>query len=361
LKAAVAGWAKLLVLGWTLVPARASAEPPSIAAPAVQPAVVPAAEGPVAVSTRLTPDPSHVGDLLTLEIIAAYPRGYSVNLPIGVKLAPLHVVAVEEDEPEATGEGLRKRFTVQLQHFAPGPATVPGLTLTYVDEAGAIQTVAVPPVAFTVDALLANEAEPQRKPEDPPISIEYPNELAETVAYSVLATLAAALVAWLALRRLLRRRKPVATMPAIPPHRLALDALDELERSSLLGDGRVQDYYVQLTEIGKGYLERRFGVDALDRTTDEIRRALLRDRARIAPLSASDVVEFLQRCDLVKFARMLPHEESAREELAFVRDTVERTAPEAQSAPAVEPAPVEGRSDHPPDASEPDAKDGDAR
>jgi hypothetical protein len=201
----------------------------------------PAAEAPVAVTTRLTPDPSHVGDLLTFEVIAAYPRGLSVNLPIGVDLAPLHVVSIEEGEPEATGEGLRKTFTVQLQRFEPGPATVPGFTLTWVDEAGAIQTLAVPPVAFTVDALLANEAEPQRKPEDPPISIEYPNELAEIVVYSVAGTLAAAVLLWLFLRRVLRRRKKVVLIPAIPPHVLALDALDELEKSSLLADGREQD------------------------------------------------------------------------------------------------------------------------
>lgn len=293
----------------------------------------PVAEAPVAVSTRLSPDPSHVGDLLTLEIIAAYPRGLSVNLPIGVDLAPLHVVSIEEGEPEATGEGLRKTFTVQLQRFEPGPASVPGFTLTWIDEAGAIQTLAVPPVAFTVDALLANEAEPQRKPEDPPISIEYPNELAETVVYSVLATLVGATLLWLVLRRVLRRRRPAPVIPAIPPHRLALDALDELERSTLLADGRVQDYYVQLTEIGKGYLERRFGVEALDRTTEEIRRELLREQARIAPLSADEVIHFLQRCDLVKFARQVPRDESAKEELAFVRDQVERTKPEDAPKP----------------------------
>jgi hypothetical protein len=327
-----------LSLLW-LAPMRAQAEPPTPAPPAVAAPVSPPAEGPVSVSTRLTPDPSHVGDLLTLEIIAAYPRGYSVNLPIGVKLDPLHVVTALEGEPEATGEGLRKTFTVQLQQFAPGPASVPGFVLTYVDESGAIQTLAVPSVAFTVDALLANEAEPQRKPEDPPISIEYPNELAETVVYSVLATLAAALLGWLAMRRLLRRRKPAAVVPAIPPHVLALDALEELEHSSLLGDGRVQDYYVQLTEIGKGYLERRFGVDALDRTTDEIRRALLRDEARIAPLAASDVVAFLQRCDMVKFAHQLPQEEAAHEELLFVRSSVERSAPVPVPAPESPPEP----------------------
>ncbi len=299
------------------------------AAPAPASASAPAPErvdAPVAVTTKVSPDPSNVGDLLTLEIMAAYPRGYTVNLPIGVKFDPLYTVGVTESAAEATGEGLRKTFTVTLQHFAPGPASVPGFDLTWVDEQGAVQQLAVAPTAFTVNALLANEPDPQRKPDDPPVSIEYPNTTAEIAIYSTLATLAgAALLAWAA-RRWLRRRRPAIVVPPIPPHRLALDALAELELSSLLADGRVQDYYVELTEIGKGYIQGRFGIEALERTTEEIRRALLRDEARIAPLSASEVIAFLQRCDLVKFARQLPDTDDARGALGYVRGVVERTS-----------------------------------
>ncbi len=303
------------------------------------PATVPDAAGaadalaPVTVTTRVVPDPSHVGDLLTLEVTAAFARGYSVNLPIGVKFDPLHLVEVVEGNPEATGEGLRKTFSIRLQHFAPGAAQVPGFALTYVDPQGAIQTVTVPPTGFTVDALLANEAEPERKLEDPPISIDYPNTLAETIVYSVLATLVGATLVWLVLRRLWRRRRATVLVPAIPAHVVALGALDELERSTLLADGLVQDYYVQLTEIGKGYVERRFGIDALDRTTDEIRDALRRDPNQVAPLAAGDIVEFLDRSDLVKFARMQPDQGEAKDALGFVRDLVERSVPTASPAP----------------------------
>lgn len=328
-----------LLLAPRLAVALLAAEPQVPAAPAdpVSPAPAAAsgqADAPITVTTRLAPDPSHVGDLLTLEVTAAFARGYSVNLPIGVKLDPLHLVDVTEGEPEATGEGLRKTFSIRLQHFAPGAAQIPGFALTYVDPHGAIQTAAVPPVAFTVEALLANEGEPEAKPDDPPISIEYPNTLAETIVYSVLGTLAGALLLWFALRRLLGRRRPVVVVPSIPPHLVAFEALDELERSPLLTEGRVQDYYVQLTEIGKGYVERRFGLDALDRTTDEIRRALLREPGRVAPLGADDIVGFLQRSDLVKFARMRPDDDEARDALGFVRDIVERSMPVAAGAAA---------------------------
>jgi hypothetical protein len=279
----------------------------------------------VAITTRLRPDPSHVGDLLELEVAAAYARNVRVNLPSVLDLSPLHLVGVTESEPEATGEGLRKTFTITLQHFEVGESTVPSFSLTYVTSDGQVHSVDVPETPFVVASLLANENEPERKPEDPPVSLEYPNELAEIVAWSILGTLLAALLAWVIGRRLWGREKIVPAPPPIPPHELALAALHELESGELVEKGRFADYYLQLTEIAKGYLEGRFGVEALDRTTEEIRLELLRDPERLEPLSVDEVVRFLQGCDLVKFARFRPDADEATEALGWVREMVERT------------------------------------
>jgi hypothetical protein len=343
-------------------PAAAAPEP---AAPAPEPAAsAPAAsdearskapvvsDGPVAVTTRLSPDPSNVGDLLVLEVVAAYPRDVRVNLPTRIDLAPLHHVRTEEGEAEATGDGLRKTFRIELQHFEVGPATIPSFPLTYVDAEGAVHTVQIPARAFTVESLLANETDPQRRGEDPPISREYPDTLAETIAWSAAATLLLALGAWLLLRRLRARDRSVPAPPPIPPHELAFEALDELERGELLAQGQLQRYYVELTEIAKGYLEGRFGVEALDRTTDEIRRALLTNADRLAPLSTVEVVEFLQRCDLVKFARFAPPTDEARGALSTVREMVQASMPTPE---AIEPAAAEPRAAAEPDVAEPHA------
>jgi hypothetical protein len=290
---------------------------------ASQPA--PADAAPVAITARIRPDPSHVGDLLELEVVAAYPRDVRVNMPSVLDLSPLHLVGVHESQPEATGEGLRKTFTITLQHFEVGEAEVPSFSLTYVTVDGQVHSVDVPPMPFVVASLLANENDPTRKLEDPPISLEYPNELAEIVAYSILGTLLAALLAWVLARRFWGREKVVVAPPPIPPHELALAALEELASGELVEKGRFADYYLQLTEIAKGYLEGRFGVEALDRTTEEIRVELSREPGRLEPLSVDEVVRFLQACDLVKFARFRPDADEAAGALAWVRTTVERT------------------------------------
>ena len=282
-------------------------------------------DGPVAVTTRLSPDPSNVGDLLVFEVVAAYPRDVRVNLPTRLKFEPLHHVRTEEGEPESTGDGVRKTFRIELQHFEAGPATIPAFPLTYVDADGGVHTVQVPARSFVVESLLVNEDDPKRRGEDPPISREYPDTTTELVLWSALGTLLAALAAWLLLRRLWGREREIVGPPPIPPHEVAFEALDELARGELLDEGRVQFYYLELTEIAKAYLEGRFGVPALDRTTDEIRQSLLRDSGRLAPLSADDVVEFLQRCDLVKFARFEPARPESEGALGEVRQMVEST------------------------------------
>lgn len=284
-----------------------------------------------AVSTRLSPDPSSIGDRLRYEVTVGYPAGHTINVPRGVELAPLETVSVEELEPESSGEGLRKVIRFELQYFDVGEAQVPAFELTRVGPEGEVETLRVPAHAFTVDAVLANEADPQLQPDDPPISLEYPNELAEAIIYASLGGIVLAALATLGIMAWLRRRREqdAVAPPPVPPHVLAYHELDglELAREPMLERGAFQDYYLRLTDITKAYLEGRFGIDANDRTTDEIRRELTSRGHRLAPLGADEVLRFLQDCDLVKFARFAPPLDEARDALLTVRGMVDRTRP----------------------------------
>ena len=71
---------------------------------------------------------------------------------------------------------------------------------------------------------------------------------------------------------------------------------------------------------------------ALDHTTEEIRRALVHRPDRVAPLRAEDIVAFLQRCDLVKFARFEPPRDEAVGAIAEVRTMIDTAT--ATPAPA---------------------------
>jgi hypothetical protein len=312
-------------------------EPPAAPDPApAANAPAPASEGPITVTTRLTPDPAHVGDLLTLDVIVAYPRDHAINLPNSLNFAPLELVSIEPGAVESTGKDLRQRFTITLQHFEVGEAAVPSFPVTWVDPNDAVHTYAVPPHAFVVDSLLGNEADPQPRGDDPMISLEYANvRLAEIIVAVLGGLLLASLIAaaWIFMRR---RDRPIYVAPPTPPHERARAQLETLarDREALVSAGAYPDYYLRLTEIAKEYLGARFGFEALDRTTEEIQDLLLGGKVQVTPLDPKAVITFLQDCDLVKFARLSPPEVETREALDAVRSMVDRTVPVAGAVPA---------------------------
>ncbi|MCA9696254.1 MAG: hypothetical protein KC431_01930 [Myxococcales bacterium] len=313
--------------------------PAPAAAPAVPQAPANDPDAPITVTTRLTPETLHIGDLMDLEVIVAYPADHDVNLPHGIDLSPLEIVGdVEVGEVESTGEGLRQRFIIHLQYFDVGEAAVPSFPVTWIDPGEQVHTYHVQPHAFVVESLLANESDPQVQAEDPPISLEYPNVRLAMIIVSVAAGLVLAALAGLILLRVLRREKPAPVVPKIPAHVVALQRLGALaaQREAMLEAGAFQEFYLRLTEIAKAYLGERFDFEALDRTTEEIQDLLRSGAVRLDPLRTDEVLTFLQDCDLVKFARLSPRDEETLEALDVVRGMIERSRvrPIAEAQPA---------------------------
>ncbi len=90
-----------------------------------------------------------------------------------------------------------------------------------------------------------------------------------------------------------------------PPHIYALKALDNLRAEKLWQNGREKLYYTKLTEIIRLYIEQRYGIYALEMTSDEIIIAL-----NNIIVEEKDSIELLRNmfstADLVKFAKVKP-------------------------------------------------------
>lgn len=107
---------------------------------------------------------------------------------------------------------------------------------------------------------------------------------------------------------LIKRRKPTEkSTPAeavLPLHEHVLGLLQELERQRLWQQGEHKSYQSQLTDILRGYIEERFHVPALERTTDDLLQEL-----RVSPMRAehqAHLGNMLHAADLVKFAKAIP-------------------------------------------------------
>lgn len=142
-----------------------------------------------------------------------------------------------------------------------------------------------------------------------------------------MALAAGGAVWWLA-----TRRAAAAAEPALPPAEWALRAMGTLESERLPERGDVEGFFVRLSAIVRGYVERRFAIAAPERTTQEfLREAAL--HPQLAGGHADAIGAFLRSADMVKFAAARPGGDACRDSLAGMRAFVEATAPRADGAP----------------------------
>ena len=111
--------------------------------------------------------------------------------------------------------------------------------------------------------------------------------------------------------------------PRRPPEEVAYERLERLQKMGLLDEGNIKEYYILLSEIIRKYLGSKYDIPVLDRTTYEVFVELR--KANIDKKNTSYIKEFLEECDLVKFARYKPENKIIEEEFLKAREIIDRT------------------------------------
>lgn len=116
-------------------------------------------------------------------------------------------------------------------------------------------------------------------------------------------------VYWFVIRKQ-KEEEEVATYSTLPPYEEAIFRLNELDEKLLWQNNKIKEYYSELTEIVRGYIERELKVPALERTTDEIIETLTDFNDSQSIITSKETIkklkELLQEADLVKFAKSKP-------------------------------------------------------
>lgn len=120
-------------------------------------------------------------------------------------------------------------------------------------------------------------------------------------------------------------QKPLFSAPPKPKEPAYVTAFRELERiraEKLWQSGHEKEYYTDLSIALRSYIEGRFGVLAMEQTSDEILAGI---KEHISKEDYKDLEGVLQLADLVKFAKMRPHinesERCIKDVYAFVDKT----------------------------------------
>lgn len=152
-----------------------------------------------------------------------------------------------------------------------------------------------------------------------------------SIALILLALLGVAV--WLLARHLAKRGKKLSDLfkpePPLPAHIVAIAALEELQNQKLWQNNKHKEYYSALSDILRTYIDGRFGVGAMEMTTDEIIDAV--SELDLPQKNAMDLVSVLRDADLVKFAKAMPEASENESAYSKVYYFVEETKPIEES------------------------------
>ncbi len=267
-----------------------------------------------------------IGEQLQLKLAIVHPSSIHIRWPqLADTLGPFEVLAKTGIDSMLQGNIIQQSQTITVTSFDSGTYRIPQVPIFYGEGDSADRasyTAAIPITVATVAIDTSQAIMPIKAPMDAPYTV---GEIASWVglALLILAIIGGAYWYWQK-----RKNRPKAAAPPKPkaklsPYELASQRLKALETKKLWQGGQVKDYYVELTDIVRQYIEGRFWVPALESTTDEIMDGL---KAKdVSDQQKKRLYDLLNLADFVKFAKLKPTVGENMDSLEITRDFINAT------------------------------------
>jgi hypothetical protein len=267
-----------------------------------------------------------LGTVVDLSVEVRHPGGGAVTLP-EIDHPKEIVVRSRDRRTAATKDGRAKtNFDFRLASYRLGEHLISTGIVRFTALDGAVYEKPFPSLRLNVQAVRQQGDGNLR---DLPDAATLPHPWRKRLPW-ILGVAALTAIAALLLARLLRHYRPKPPPPKPPElptaHLLALKALRELRERNLPAEGRHEEFVVGVSLILRTYLEKRFKLEAPERTTEEFIAEASRSR-ELNLERQSMVREFLEQCDLVKFARFTPDASQDEHLLTTAERFVRETTP----------------------------------
>jgi hypothetical protein len=169
-------------------------------------------------------------------------------------------------------------------------------------------------MATNSTALVANDIRDIKPPIEIPNGWEW--------LWWTLGALALFVIGSLVWRQIHKRMTRISIVPPVPAHVRAKQKLEE----ALALISHPKEFCILVSDTIRFYLEERFDFRAPERTTEEFLREL-GETNLLLPEQKESLGNFLESCDLVKFAKYEPRENELRELHGAAVKLVEETEP----------------------------------
>ncbi len=248
-------------------------------------------------------------------------------------LGKLEIVQSFPIDTQMTGNEIKLQKKIVLTAFDTGNIFIPQLNILYLKKAtnqyAAIFTDSIPIFVKGI------EVDTSKDIKDIKGIIEVPLTFWDYFPY-ILIPIGILGLGYLIFFLMKRKGKKQASLePKIPPHTEAMEALKQLDKEKLWQKGLVKEFHIRLTEIIRRYIERRFGIPALEMISNEIIQSLENEISLDTGLT-SKLHRSFEISDLVKFAKYNPISDENNFCFKTALEFVEATIPTAPENPNID-------------------------
>ena len=266
-----------------------------------------AEEGAITLGSAVDKSKVTIGDLITYTVTVTHDSDVKLEWPgLGANLGGFDIRDYKAYDPVKEKGKIVSKVDYTIATFFVGEFYIPPLQIGYMLPGDStLNVIATDKIKITVESMKASEAGDIRDVK-PPKEIAWNWWEAFRLYIFLFIFLLILLAGWIGYRRY-KAGQPILPMkaaPPRPPHEIALEKLEQLKASDLLEKGEIKQYYIELSDIVRQYLEGRYFITALEMTTEEALDNL--KAAQVEGEVFTEIGDFLRKCDLVKFAKHRP-------------------------------------------------------
>lgn len=277
------------------------------------------------IKVEVNPTEIKIGEQIEFKIsVEANQTEGNVVFPQGQTFIPLEMVRASAVDTLLQQEKIRLMKTYYLTQFDSGSYTIPRQKIEVNSKSYYTDSLWVQVRNIPVDTLKQPLYDIK-----PIMGVEKSSSFPYQFLFFVFGWLAVLLISILLVLLRKKKRGFWFKKTPLPPFEKAILGLKNLQNSKYLIESKHKEYYSELTDIVREYLEDEVRILAKESTTDELlgKIELLQESGKLS-LSSETITNLrsvLQTADLVKFAKNKPDDNTAENHRVVIEDVVKKT------------------------------------
>ena len=280
----------------------------------------------VSVSAGVDKARATIGDKINYKITVDFPEDIEVFFPeTKDKVGGLTVKDFAVSDIERADGRITRELSYVLETYKASSYIIPAFDIRYKEKLkpeAEVEVAKTPEIFVEVVTVLDADASDVRGIK-PPVSLDK----RYLKLYIIIAIVIGVLILVAVVLHYIYHRKQRETESVPEPlsaHQIAYNDLESLRAMDLVSKGQIKEYYYRLSNIVRHYIENRFKLMAPDRTTEEF-LVEMTVTGKLTGVHKELVGNFLEHCDMVKFAAYGPDSREIENSFNSAKKLVDET------------------------------------